>query len=516
MTMSNKCISMNKLRTIIRLYEEQTGIKSISSLSRTSRNSVKKYIHKWNTMGMSYDDFQRLSDSDIYSLFCVKAEAKVSNPRLEELESLLPDICKSLSRKGMTILQQWRDYRASHPGGYELTQFQLAVQRYRKTSNPSMRMEHKAGDKMFIDYTGDKLWIYPYGEQPRQVEVFVCILGCSLLTYVEASLSQSKEDFISSCENAFYYYGGVPRALVTDNLKAAVIKAGRYEPVLNSEFERFAEHYGVVVVPARVRKPKDKSLVENAVKLTYKDIFTRIEGLHCPDLKSLNAAIRSALELHNNGCLSGRNYSRRSYFEDVEKEVLSSLNPIRYQLKKHIMATVGKDGYIRLGEDVHYYSVPPACIGKKLRISYTGSDVEIFDGYRLVASHARNRTLYRHTTNAEHLSAHHKAIMEWCPEKFIREAAELHEDVEHYIRRILALNRYVDKSNKLCSGILALGRKAGASRLAAACRLADSYGIYNYLEIENILKTQSEFTETVEPVADIPEHENIRGKEYYN
>jgi len=107
---------------------------------------------------------------------------------------------------------------------------------------------------------------------------FVSVLGCSLLTYVEATGSQSKEDFISCCENAFYYYGGVPRAMVPDNLKAAVIKAGRYEPVLNEEFERFSEHYGVAVVPARVRKPKDKALVENAVKLTYKDIFTCIEG----------------------------------------------------------------------------------------------------------------------------------------------------------------------------------------------------------------------------------------------
>ena len=200
---------------------------------------------------------------------------------------------------------------------------------------------------MFIDYTGDKLWIYPRGESPRQVEVFVSVLGCSLLTCVEATGSQSKEDFICCCENAFYCYGDAPRAMVPDNLKVAVIRAGRYEPVLNEKFERFAEHYGVAVVPARIRKPKDKALVENTVKLTCKDIFTRIEPLHCPDLKSLNAAIRSALEVHNNGTLTGRNYSRRSYFEDIEREVLAPLNPVRCQIKKHIMATVGRDGYVR-------------------------------------------------------------------------------------------------------------------------------------------------------------------------
>lgn len=170
----------------------------------------------------------------------------------------------------------------------------------------------KAGDKLFVDYTGNKLWVYPVGEQPRQVEVFVAILGCSLLTYVEAVESQCKEDFISACENTLYYIGGIPRAIVPDNLKSAVTKASRYEAILNTEFERFTEHYGMEVYPAHARKPKDKAHVENAVKLTYKDIFTVIELLHCPDLRSLNIAIRSALEKHNNKNLDRRNYSRRS------------------------------------------------------------------------------------------------------------------------------------------------------------------------------------------------------------
>ena len=513
--MPNIPIKMNKLRTIIRLYEEQTGLKTIATMARTSRNTVKKYIHKWNSLGISYDDFQQKSDSELHGIFCIPVQSTPSNPRVEELERLMPDICKELGNKGMTTLHQWDKYRESHPDGYGLTQFRLAIQRYRMITNPSMRMEHKAGDKLFLDYTGDKLWIYPHGETPRQVEVFVAILGCSLLTYVESTYSQSKEDFISSCENAFYYYGGVPQAMVPDNLKAAVTTAGRYESILNEEFERFAEHYGVTVLPARVRKPKDKSHVENAVKLTYKDIFTRIESLRCPDLKSLNAAIRSALEIHNNGLLTGRNYSRRSYFEDIEREVLGSLNPIRYQIKKHIMATVGKDGYVRLREDIHYYSVPHTCIGKKLRITYTANDVEIFDGYTSVASHPRNRIEFKHTTNPVHLCPKHRAIMEWSPENFIKEASEIHEDVESYIRRVLEHTRYTDKANKMCSGILGLARKVGAERLAAACRLAESYGRYNFLEIQDILKTQSELIELPEDTVEIPEHENIRGKEYY-
>lgn len=272
---------------------------------------------------------------------------------------------------------------------------------------------------------------------------------------------------------------------------------------------------GVTVVPARVRKPRDKSHVENAVKLTYKDIFTHIESLHCPDLKSLNAAIRSALELHNNRPMTNRKYSRRSYSEDIEKDTLGPLNPIRYQIKKHVMATVGRDGYVRLREDIHFYSVPYIYIGKKLKISYTASDIFIYDGYTCVAPHVRDRKEFRHTTNPEHLSPKHKATMEWSPETFLAQASEIHEDVECYIRKILETKRYVDQANKICSGILNLARKVGPARLAAACRLANSYGRYSFLEIQDILKTKSEQVEIEEEIADIPEHENIRGKDYY-
>lgn len=513
--MPNTPITMSKLRTIIRLYEDRCGLKIIAEMARTSRNTVKKYVSKWNSLAMSYDEFQGKSDAELNELFCVADKAAPPNPRMDSLLALMPQICKELGKKGMTRQKQWEKYIAVHPDGYGLTQFRLAIQRYQMITNPSMRMEHKAGDKMFVDYTGSKLWVYPPGEQPHQVEVFVAILGCSLLTYVEAVGSQCKEDLIGACESALYYYGGVPQAIVPDNLKSAVTQASRYEPTLNEEFERFAEHYGVVVCPARARKPKDKSHVENAVKLTYKDIFTRLEGLHCPDLTSLNVAIRSALENHNSQNLSRRNYSRRSYFEDVEREALRPLNPIRFQIKKHLMATVDKYGYVRLRDDAHFYSVPHTCIGRKLKISYTSTDVEIWDGYTCVGRHTRSRLQFRHTTDPEHLCPKHKAIAEWAPEKFIAQAASIHEDVEHYIRKVLEKVHYIDQAHKYCSGILNFARKVGADRLAAACRLAESYGKYSFKEINDILQSKSEAIDLLEEAVDMPEHANIRGKEYY-
>lgn len=223
--MPNTPLKMNKLRTIIRLYTDRVGLRAISELARTSRNTVKKYVTKWSTLNLSYEEFVAKSDAELYELFCVVDPPTPPNPRLELLEALLPSVCKELCKKGMTSQKQWERYLALHPDGYGITQFRVALRRYQRISNSSMRMEHKADDKLFVDYTGNKLWIYPMGKVPREVEVFVAILGCSLLTYVEAVESQCKEGFITACENALYYIGGVPKAIVPDNLKSAVTKA---------------------------------------------------------------------------------------------------------------------------------------------------------------------------------------------------------------------------------------------------------------------------------------------------
>ena len=513
--MTNISISMNKLRIIIRLYCQGMGPRTISPLAQTSRNTIKKYLSIWNGLNMSYDEFRTKSDQELSDLFCEKISKHTPSPRQIDIDQRLCAICKALGKTGMTTLKQWEKYIKEYPQGYSLTQFRLIIQQHKRITRPIMHLEHKAGDKLFIDYAGDKLYLYPPHDDPYQVEVFVAILGCSLLTYVEAVQSQRKEDFISACENALHYYGGVTAAIVPDNLKSAVTRPSRYEAVINEEFERFAEHYSITVYPARGYKPRDKAHVENAVKLTYRDIYTKLEGMRCPDLASLNLAIQAALELHNTKSLTGRRASRRDQFEDMEKEELKPLNPIRYQIKKSAMATVARDGHVRLSEDVHYYSVPHTFIGKKVKISYSTSNVEVYYKYKLIASHTRERVEYRYTTNPEHLVAHHRFVADWAPEKFIEQAADIHEDVEHYITEILKSNHYPDKAYKLCSGVLNFAHRVGGERLTRACSLAASYGKYNYLEIEEILAKGLDMMEQHHEEIQIPEHENIRGKEYY-
>jgi hypothetical protein len=241
-----------------------------------------------------------------------------------------------------------------------------------------------------------------------------------------------------------------------------------------------------------LRKSKDKARMENAIKLTFKDTFIRIEALHCPNLKSLNAAIRSAPEVHNNAGLTGRNYSRRSYFEDIEREVLAPLSPVRCQVKKHVPATVARDGYVRLREDIRYYNVPHTYTGKKPGITCSSGDAGIIVGYGIIAAHTRSRTAFRHTASPEHPSPRHRAVPEYSPGNFLKQAAEIHEDAAHYIRKVPESKRCVDRANKNCSGIRSLVRRAGAGRLEAACRPAPNYGKYCFLEVQDMLKTKSE------------------------
>jgi transposase len=229
---------------------------------------------------------------------------------------------------------------------------------------PATRQDHKAGDKLYVDFAGVKLNLTnkETGEV-TDVEVFVAILGASQLTYVEAVTSQQKEDFIAACENTLHYIGGVPAAIVPDNLKAAVTKSHRYEPTagrprLNEAFADFAYQYGTTILPVRAYRPGDKAFVEGAVKIIYSRIYALLRKQVYSSLFELNSAILQALEVNNSQLLRGRNYSRRLQFEVVERSALAPLPLLRYEFKKHAHVTVMKNGHVCLGADKHYYSVP--------------------------------------------------------------------------------------------------------------------------------------------------------------
>jgi transposase len=515
--MANTPISMSKIRQLLRLDVQGYSKLRIAEQTSISRNTLKKYLTAFKESQLSYEEINLLSDKALEELF-VKPRAKPLSAKLETLFGLFPSMDKDLKKKGVNQLLLWEDYKKKHPDGVGRSQFNHYYAQWKAQVNPVMHLEHKAGDKTFIDFAGDKLSIVDRETgEVRKVEVFVSILGASQLTYVEAVNTQRNEDLIGASENGFHYFGGVTAAIVPDNLKSAVTKSNKYEAELNELFADFAHHYGTTVLPARAYRPRDKALVENAVRLVYTRIYTRVCRQTYYSLEELNAAIREALEEHNNRLLKGRNYSRRQQFEEIERATLQPLPVLRYELRKQLFVTVMKNGHVSLNVDKHYYSVPYRFIGKKVKLMYSRNTVEIFYNYQRIAMHERIKSPYNYTTDKDHLASTHRFVTEWTPERFLSWGESIHEDVKLYILKILQRKQHPEQGYKSCLGVLTFAKKAGNDRLIKACQRALDYGIYNYKTIKNILEKglDKDNDPGSSDALQMPEHENIRGENYY-
>ena len=519
--MSNKLIVMSKVRNIIRLYTEGVSKQSIGDRTGLPRNSVKKYIRLFLASDKSPEELELMSDTELEQFFMdmVPRHYVEDDPRYIAAVAFFPGMEKALKHRENTKEKQWQQYIALNPDGYRVSQFKEYYIKWLKVRNPVMHMEHKAGEKMYVDYAGQKLHLIdPESGQEVPVEVFVAILGASQLTYVEASYSQKKEDFIGSCENALHFFGGVPNAIVTDNLKSAVIKGNRYEPTLNEAFRDFVSHYTMSALPAAPYKPKYKALVEGAVKIIYRTIYGMVKERVYSSLELINKAIGEALEQHNNRLLQNRPFSRRQLFEETERQTLRPLADHRYELKHRIIVTVMKNNYVNLTEDKHYYSVPYHFIGKKVTLLYSQSVVEVYHRYERIAIHNRSRQPYMYTTVNEHLASKHRYMSDWNPNTFIERAEEVGPETKQYIIELLNTRQHPEQTYRSCQGVLSFAARVGKERLNNACRRALQYGDYGYQTIKAILERGLDGnTDEAEPGSDqpLPPHDNIRGKNYY-
>lgn len=517
--MSNKPIDMFKIRQLLRLYADGRGSKFISRATGIARNTVKKYLLKFIELRLTIDRVEAMSDKQLANLFLI-VKTKVISSRVADLEAMLPELAERLKKRGITKQILYADYISRCPGGYKSSAFLVRLNIFMGMSKPSMRVPHKVGDKLFIDFTGKKLQVVDEDTgEVQEVEVFVAILGCSQLTYVTAVASQKKEDFILACEGALHFYGGVPEVIIPDNLRSAVKKASRYEAQLNDSFAAFAAHYGTYVFPARAYRPKDKALVEGAVKIIYTTIFSRIDEKVYTSLPMLNADILLYLEDHNNSLLTGCDYSRRQQFDALEKNVLKPLNKYLYDPMTTKMAKVGKTGFVPV--DHRYYSIPYKFIGKEVKVMYNRTKVEAFNDHELIAVHTRHFGKDKYIQNNDHLASWHKYPTEWNPEKFIADGALIGPAVMEYIKKVLSRNEYPEKNYRACQGIINYKKRVGETRLINACKRADSFNVYNFGIIERILKSRADFIPVDEgplPSAgdnDMPLHDNIRGGDYY-
>ena len=513
---------MTKLKNFLRCYAMGMGIKSIANTFQISRNTVRKYVRRYQESGLSLEQLQSMSEDKLQDMFLDnRNRCRQPSSRMEELEALVPDYVKRLSQKGVTVKSLHEEYLSERPGGYRYSNFKRAIRRYKYQLKAVGHVEHLAGDQMYIDYAGDKLEIVDAETGEVQgVEVFVAVLPCSHYTYCEAVRSQKKEDLIAACENALHFFGGSPMAVVPDNLKAAVTRSDRNDPVINEDFASWAEHYDMSVFPARVRHPKNKALVENAVKLMYRSVYTDVEGLIFHDLNSLNAAIRTSLDRFNSRRMSGREESRRELFEGLEKDYLQPLPSVRYQMKSRKTATVMRNSYVML--EKHHYSVPVEYIGKRVDIIYDADTLEIYHGLKLVTVHHRDDRPYGYTQKASHNLPGRQGSYEKDLEEIYERAASIDNILLAYLKEVTARKKYLPQAFRICRGILSLERNYGLDRLVAACVCASEGNLYGYNEIKDVLERGDDVSfmaseyESMNRECKHAPHKNIRGKEYYS
>lgn len=506
---------MRKIRETIRFYEEtKLSERAISRALKVSRPVVKQYINQIRAAGLDYASIKDMEDDALLEILAGRKKSR--SGRYDILCSKFEYFAKELKRPGVTLQRLWEEYRSEHPDGYGYSQFCLHFKDWRNNDKLTMHMEHKAGDKMFVDFTGKHLSIVdPKTGKVKDAEIFVAILGASQLTYVEASHSQKKEDWIKLNQNAFLYFGGVPDAIVPDCLKSAITCGNKYEPDINPEYMDFARHYNTTILPARPKHPQDKALAEGAVKIVYAWIFASLRNRIFHSLEELNLAIAEELVKYNSKPMQKLKVSRRELFQDIEKNELKALPREKYVIRRFKKLKAQFNYHIYLNEDKHYYSVPHRYRRHQLVVIYTDTIVEIFYKNKRVAFHKRNRTGNKYTTVKEHMPQNHKFVSEWTPERFINWAQDLGDNVKRVIEHILANKKHPEQAYKVCMGILHLEKKYSRERLDRACRRAISFHHYSYKGIKNILENKLEECQ-LDCFEPLPEHQNIRGNNYYH
>lgn len=342
------------------------------------------------------------------------------------------------------------------------------------------------------------------------------MLACSQLTFAKAVASQRKVDFLGALSDALLFFGGVPQAIVPNNLKAAVTKANRYEPDLNESIEDFAAHYGTCIYPTRPGKPFDKALVEKTISILYTRVYAPLQDRIFHSLNELNTAIAQAIEDHNRQYFQGKTYGRRQRFETLEEAALLPLPLHSYRPKVFRLAKVHPNCHVLLGEDKHYYSVPHRFVGQSVKLVYTAQTVEIYQDHQQIALHERHPEPYQYTTRREHQLNQQQWVSQWSCDYFREQDQQVGPHTQRVIEDLLQRRTYPQQAYRSCAGILSLVPKVGGQWLEKACERALAYGAVSYRFVHSILQRKLDQTCLLESSdRPLPAHENIRGADVY-
>jgi len=511
--MPRRRLSVRTIREVLRL-KWQVGLsdRDIAASCHIGATAVRGYVHRARQAGLAWPLPETLQDAQLEALLFPPPPKVAARDRpLPEW----PEVHKQLKRKGVTLQLLWEEYRRVHQNGYAYSCYCERYAHWQKIAQPTMLQQHKAGDKLFVDYAGLTMPLTdPKTGEITQAQIFVAALGASNYTFAEATLSQSLPDWIGSHVRCFAFLGGVPRLVVPDNLKSGVTSPCRYEPDLNPTYLALATHYGVAVVPARVRKPKDKAKVENAVQQVERRVLAPLRNHIFHDLTALNAALLPLLQVLNADVTKSLGSSRQLLFDTLDRPALRPLPDHPFGSGQWSKARVNLDYHVAV--DYHRYSVPYAHIGNVLDIHLTDNTVEIFAGQERVASHLRSAVRHGFSTTPEHMPPSHRQT-QWREKEFLARAQKHGPHTQKLVAHILQSRPVPEQSYRSCLGILRLGDKYGSLRLEAAAQRALNSELSTYKSVAAILKNGLDTLavpatdQTKPPLV----HENLRGADYY-
>jgi transposase len=508
-------LSMRKIKEVLRLkWANDLSDRKIAQSCNVSRPAVANYIERAEQAGLSWPLPNTLNDTELERLLFP------TRHKLSGRDRVQPDLLKvhqELQKKNVTLFLLWQEYREQHPKGYQYSWFCDQYRNWLGTRDLSMRQTHRAGEKLFVDYAGHTLPVIdPRTGEIRSAQIFVAVLGASNYTYAESTWSQSLPDWIGSHQRCFSFFGGLPEQVVPDNLRSGVTKAHRYEPDLNPTYLEMATHYGVTIIPARVRKPKDKAKAEVGVQIVERWILASLRNHSFFSLTELNQAIQQLLLKLNQRPFKKLPGSRAELFQSLDKPALKALPIAPYVYAEWKLVRVHIDYHVDI--EGHYYSVPYRLVKLQLDVRITENTIEVFNKGDRVASHLRSWLKGRHTTLNAHRPESHQYYGDWSPERFINWAGKIGSATCQVITVVLQERRHPEQGYRSCLGILRLAKAYSDARLEAACARALLLGTCRYKSIESILKHGLDSKPVVvEEESALPQqHENVRGSDYYH
>ena len=506
---------MRKVKEVLRLkWASDFSDRKIARSCGIARSTVAEYLRRAEAAGLSWPLPTGLDEAALEQKLFPVSQALPSQRRPVPVWAA---INRELKRKSVTLFLLWQEYKECYPEGYQYSQFCHRYREWQSKLDIVMRQEHRAGEKLFVDYAGQTVPIVDRatGEE-RQAQIFVAVLGASNYTYVEATWTQGLPDWIASHMRCFRYLNGCPEILVPDNLRSGVSKAHRYDPDLNKTYQDMSVHYNVAIVPTRSGKPRDKAKVESGVLLAERWVLARLRNHQFFSLAELNAHIRTLLEDLNHSPFKKLPGSRRSHFEEVDRPALQPLPGEPYIYAEWVKVRVAPNIHVEV--ERHYYSVPYTLVKRQLDARLTHNTVEVFYKGTRVASHRRNYHKGGYTTLRAHMPKSHQEYLDWTPQRFVRWAEKTGLATATVIEQILASRPFPQQGYNACYGVMRLGKSYGDDRLEAACARALALGTASYRSIESILKKGLDRRPLPEPspVHEPLHHENIRGADYYH